>query len=1024
MVSPYREAHPLEFDREAKEDAPLATYSVSGRAGAKGMDGAHGLSGTSYGEHGRPGADASAAEAGQNAGTIRVVLEERDGMIALRGEAVDADGCRSAISESLVAVGNGLIELRACGGRGGDGGAGGNGGAGTRGRPGSDATSVSVGGNGGPGGNGATGGNGSSGAVGGRGGTVVVEVSDADTPLLMLVDPVVDGGKGGSCGRNGSGGAGGDGGVGGSSYSWSESETYTDSNGNTQTHVNSRWNPGGSQGRSGRRGADGHGQLAAGARGEDGTYQICVRTDSVTHWYSSRYDLRLVGFAHDSLNEDGVYEPGEIVRVFDLVVENIGGMPTPAKDDLFLSIVRGGWVIPETGDLACPPGLEPNRPHAISGELKFRIKEHEATLPGDPLEVVEQIVHRALLPSVQRVFANYQVDAVQHGRFVIRYPVRLSPVASLRSLAPGQGTRVKFSVTNQSQLPLGSASATKRCLRVRITTAPDSELGDEHVRFLVDGVEATPSEGYAREISVLDPGDDESIEIVLQVRDGAPEYRRYAGSIVLELGRVDEPARPKPIQMRAFDVRVARPFRATNVDMLLVVNHRTTREQIAAWEKTANDLGARLATWDLSLERHLDLEAPVANGKSLATVLSGGVLVILDNEMHVKDAIARPRDFLCPHQLLRAARTGTDVAVFGGQLAVDHLLVPTDDGPDTVVDEYKRFWVRFWAQPKPAELARRAFALSKRLTGEYPNERHVVVYRFEPTIVSHVWKRRWRLGAIETRRTLDSTQGTIVHVDVADAALQTTFASSSDATTALVLAFDFESKLRRLHELAEKTPDAVMLKRYIDVVLCDLAGEIATVLVKPWRTSRATLSLVMPRLAALSQSQMRAEPGSPLASALLQLCGRLVFLATSQGSWIARMTPLRWLRRTSAVAALVKERVDEFVTIAFGAHNRESAKAEIRAIVKSLRQEHASYRVGGYGPDRGGWARAQLRAPIAAAHITSDVEQLETADKRVLSESEYEAIASAKREQRAQRDRLVDDGAQSHANLQVDMHSR
>src|SRR5690606_7601435 len=114
------------------------------------------------------------------------------------------------------------------------------------------------------------------------------------------------------------------------------------------------------------------------------------------------------GFSHDNANEDHVYEPGELVRVFDVEVENVGGMPTPAKDDLRLSLIRDGWVLPEPGDLVCPPSLPAGKRHKMAGSLSFRIKDHTPEAPGDPLEHEESILHRAVLPSVRREFVEYQ----------------------------------------------------------------------------------------------------------------------------------------------------------------------------------------------------------------------------------------------------------------------------------------------------------------------------------------------------------------------------------------------------------------------------------------------------------------------------------------------------------------------------------------------------------------------------------------------------------------------------------------
>ncbi|MGE3768417.1 MAG: hypothetical protein AB7L94_39570, partial [Kofleriaceae bacterium] len=654
MSSPYRDAEIPAGEIETPDAVqPLATFDVSGQKGADGEDGHHGTPGTASGQSGMNGGDAGPAQPGETAGRIdlAMVADDAAGSVKLSGEIVMPRGEKREIRNLLVIDEAGYIQLSAIGGDGGRGGHGGRGGDGARGRDGSDATRWSSGGDGGDGGSGGNGGNATSGAYAGDGGNIVVTVDDADTPLLMLLRHDVRGGSGGAPGRNGGGGTGGSGGRGGSSYSWTTTSTHRNSDGSTSTRTHYHSNPGGSDGSRGYDGAAGRASTKAGAYGEAGTFAIRVKEGESFTSYPSRYDLRLVSFAHDSLNEDAVYEPGELVRVFDLEVENVGGMPTPRKDELALALASGGWIRPEPGELRCTPGLAPGARYKVPGELRFRIAEHTPSGPSDPLEVEESILQRAMLPSVRRDFERYQEgDAIEQGRFVIRYPLRLSPVASLKSLAAGEATRVRFSVTNQSRFALGAASECKRVVRVRVTTAPDSELGDEHVVVIADGNELAPGTGWSHEIAKLDAGDTRDLEISVRVRDDAPEYLRFAAHVTLELGALEAPAQTRPIQLRGFDIRVARPFAVSDADLLLVVNHRTTREEIEAWEQLGQRLAFDIAIWDLSRERHLDLWRPLADGISLAEWFKDKAVVLLDNP--IENPLGAPGDETYPHVFL------------------------------------------------------------------------------------------------------------------------------------------------------------------------------------------------------------------------------------------------------------------------------------------------------------------------------------------------------------------------------------
>jgi len=870
VSSPYRESAGQVPDRvlDETEPQPLAAFEVCGAKGDDGPHGRHGSDGS--GGSGQRGADAGAPVGGEHAGKIRIELAERadDGVVSIRGERMGPSSEPEPIRTTVIVDERGFIAVRAFGGAGGRGGNGGRGGDGSSGSNGSDATRWSSGGNGGDGGDGGDGGNATSGAPGGDGGNIIVAVAEDDTPLLMLLRHDVRGGDGGDPGHNGQGGGGGSGGRGGDSYSWTTTSSYTDSQGNSQTRTHYHSNSGGSNGSSGSSGRSGNAHVRKGNTGADGTFTIEVKTEAGVQTYASRYDLRLVSFSHDSLNEDCVYEPGELVRVFDLEVENVGGMPTPSKDELSLALIEEGWVYTEPGELRCVRGLAAGARHKVEGELRFRIAGYKPTGPDDPLEVEESILHRALLPSVRRAFEQYQEgDAALAGRFVIRFPARLSTASNLRSLAAGESTRVKFCVVNQSRFALGSKSACKRVLRVRVTSAAETELGDDFVGFTAGGSELAPSTGSLHEIELLEAGETAELELTLTVRDGAPEYRRFAAQVALELGALDDPPAARAIQYRAFDVRVARPFKATEADLLLVVNHRTTREEIIAWEALATRLAFRIAIWDLTRERHLDLEAPLDGELSLADWFKTKAIAILDNEIDGPDGPIYPHAFLSNDQALRAATAGIDLAYVGKGPSLQRVLIPgalatTDDKALALVAQaedpgalvkaarrddpasrastpvHRRYWLRFWAKPEADWLARQAHALSAELHDEVPEQRHLVVHRFAPELASKLlWIKNWKVGTLETVRTLDTAAGAIVHLEVDDAKLHDPgCAASGDATTAMLAMFDFDENLERLRRTMTQ-PDAAsdVLDRIADMLLLDLANEIAAVLSPGWR---------------------------------------------------------------------------------------------------------------------------------------------------------------------------------------------
>ena len=203
------------------------------------------------------GGDATEAMRGQDAGDVQLALtyERRQPpgiVVAIGGAAGPAGGSTQSLHDRPR---KSDTSLSAPGGKGGNGGRGGDGGPGSQGYRGRNATRFTSGTNGGPGGDGGDAGEPSDGKPGGEGGDVVVTVDQNDQGLLMLVKGNLVGGDLGFAGEVRPRRRGGPGGRGGSSYHWTESQTYRDSQGRTQTRTIMRSNPGGVDGPSGRDGS-------------------------------------------------------------------------------------------------------------------------------------------------------------------------------------------------------------------------------------------------------------------------------------------------------------------------------------------------------------------------------------------------------------------------------------------------------------------------------------------------------------------------------------------------------------------------------------------------------------------------------------------------------------------------------------------------------------------------------------------------------------------------------------------------
>lgn len=1063
----YRQ-HARTFTEERSDDPDqtLLRYDASGRRGANGLDGARGQDGNYGGGHGGDGRDARPAAPGEDGGTIAVTLSRGlvDGTVELRGELAAAAGAQRLHDE--VDYGDrGYVDLLAVGGCGGQGGDGGRGGDGGTGSSGSDATRYSSGSDGGSGGNGGDGGSATSGGPGGKGGQIAVRVSENDTDLLMLLRRAVAGGDGGLAGVNGGAGLGGAGGSGGSSYSWSETSYSTDAQGNQTSDTTYYSNPGGSDGPSGYNGRAGNRSVFVGGQGARGAYTIVVdRLSGEEKKYRTRYDLELVSFAHASENEDGVYEPQETVVVRDVAVRNRGGMPLPGAHDVEITLEQRGWILPEDDKLVPPRSLGAGVRYQFDDKaLRFKIGDFRPRRPSEPLVSPELIGFDAQMPSVRRSFRAFEGDVSdQLGSFVIRFPTRSSPLEGLRSLAPGESGRLRWTIRNVSKRALGVDAQGARRVRVRVY-ANESELDDATAVLLGPDDSRLPLDpGFVHEIRSIAPGEAQDFELTLGFLEAAPHYRSVNVWLCLELGYLDDPGQLRPVQYGDFRARVARRFRPNvEAELLLVVNHRTTSDEIDAWEQLARQLGFVMNVWDLSLNGGLDLQRELAGG-NLREQLAGHTIVVLNNDVTVHDSdgekVLAAHRLVSKTQLLDAAAAGINFAFIGRGVSVERLIVPTveidDAGPrhtgdvgtallerpraelaNTALSSEVTRWRFFGGKPAESYLVKRATRLQRRLSRRYPDMRFLVVHRRAPEeLAKHAWIKKWREGHLEVRSMLPMAAGCFVRHKLEDPSRlhDPTFVSSDDTLMTLLLARSFEQKLARLEQLVvradqpdEGRPDHEIAKLVIDAMLVDLANEQSAVThATKWRGGMAAKDYVkalpcLHQLAAYqpSRQMFHLAPDSPLGREIVRLVAQLRYWAWSRfrfWEW-----PLMFLRRPIRMWWLTRRLTQQVLRNLFGGGDKPDAlgkvnMAALRGCLKSQRQaidvrfrnEDVAWSLPKDSPAvEEAFAERMLKAPILARGITTDAEVMQEWPVRVLSASELREIED--RDQRGESRRVA-----------------
>ncbi|CAG8692003.1 15791_t:CDS:2, partial [Dentiscutata heterogama] len=146
---------------------------------------------------------------------------------------------------------------------------------------------------------------------------------------------------------------------------------------------------------------------------------------------------------------------------------------------------------------------------------------------------------------------------------------------------------------------------------------------------------------YIFEIPLLKAGKSLKLEAALTLTD-AEAFEHADFWVYLELGKITEPSTPKIVHILSFDVRVSTVYRGFPQgfypDVLLVANHKITRNEYLAWVKLFKEtLGLRFFIWDISQMGHFSLLRDITTLYSnkpttLMKDLSGKTLIVLDNE--------------------------------------------------------------------------------------------------------------------------------------------------------------------------------------------------------------------------------------------------------------------------------------------------------------------------------------------------------------------------------------------------------
>ena len=89
--------------------------------------------------------------------------------------------------------------------------------------------------------------------------------------------------------------------------------------------------------------------------------------------YLNSFDVKILDFTYEFIEDDDVIEPGEIGFISSLTIENAGLMPSPINSDFYVSVIDSKSVHGGSTH-SIPRALEPKSTITIPFRLDYQIK--------------------------------------------------------------------------------------------------------------------------------------------------------------------------------------------------------------------------------------------------------------------------------------------------------------------------------------------------------------------------------------------------------------------------------------------------------------------------------------------------------------------------------------------------------------------------------------------------------------------------------------------------------------------------
>ena len=515
------------------------------------------------------------------------------------------------------------------------------------------------------------------------------------------------------------------GGAGGSSYTW----TTRDSDGRTEHHRNS----GGSSGPRGRNGVLATSPLHSGRDGSHGCLVIYEQTgkygDCLLGQYSSRYDLKLAGFALSAEHkiEKTVFQFGDTVTVSDIQAQNTGGMATPTYP-IFFEVVAQSLIHPIADKRACVnESVDISCIGSALGSLSYHIPIPSLPKGGgidfDPLVQSVDMELDAFQEGppgsdYRRSYDNFdQTGTLLSFRFPVENPLGF---ISLASLIAGETMKVRLPLRNLFSQDIGYDTLSKRQFMVQFRRL-ESHIYDMSVSnaklemggILCEDLDSVDEIWWGTVISIPNvPGRSQiDLEGNLRISEQARPYSRLrvqAGLMLQDLPLNMENPSFSLTQLRKLDI-VAEPSyeRKANNQCILVTSSSTREDVFNHWKFLLEEsLGLEVEYLPVSVYGSLDPNFVLPSGQKVQDAFDEKLIIVFDyifNPSHDGINEMRPSSMLpngCMPQTsgykssTRWLFVGTDWRSLEAELACHYTAPPNDITTHDSMNSFKKKLVR------------------------------------------------------------------------------------------------------------------------------------------------------------------------------------------------------------------------------------------------------------------------------------------------------------------------------------------